>query len=145
MSKSVARARVGVIALALTVAAGCGDGDSPVAPPTAARFLIRACAASNSPGETFRIETNDPETIAQAQALVGRGSVKVLSGRLQADDGGFNAPWHWHLSPSTIEFVDATVEVCDGCPHDVEAQPDYWVHTVGSFCPWSTEVIARER
>lgn len=115
-------------------------------PETGALFVIRACASPDDPdGQTFHALIRDPAVIAQADDLVGAGQQQILSGTLLAEDGGFNAPWSWHLHPDTIGFSDFTIELCDGCPSFVEADLDYWLERVGTYCPWSTEVVERER
>lgn len=134
-----------VAALALLV--GCGD-DSPTQPPLppgAAIFAIRACRDATRPGEVFRVLLDDPALIAEATALVGAGEEKIVSGRVVRGDGAFNRGWSWHLDPDSVRFVDLTIEVCDGCPSYLEAHLDEWLEQVGQYCPWSTEVLARER
>lgn len=116
---------------------GCADAE--------AVFIIRACATVEDPaGQIFRVLIRDPETIAIADSLIGPGPQLIITGALRASDGGFNAPWSWHLDPNTIAFADLTIELCDGCPAFVEDDLDYWLTTVGQYCPWSTEVLARE-
>jgi hypothetical protein len=36
---------------------------------------------------------------------------------------------------------DVATEVCDGRPSDVQGDRDYWVNTVGRFCPWAAKVV----
>jgi len=116
---------------------GCFDG---------AVFLIRACAGGEVPdGQTFRVLIRDPDTIAVADDLVGAGHVQIVTGTVRAGDGGFNAPWSWHHEPDSVAFDDFTIELCDGCPMYVEEHLDEWLDSVGTYCPWSTEVLARER
>jgi hypothetical protein len=111
-----------------------------------ALFLIRACASPDDPdGQTFHILIRDPAVVAEAESLVGAGHQKIVSGPLRPGDGGFNSPWSWHLDPDAIGFADFTIELCDGCPEFVESDLDYWLGTVGQYCPWTTEVVARER
>ncbi len=86
----------------------------------------------------------DPRVIAEADDLVGNPNQKIVSGKLRPGDAGFNEPWSWHLDPDSIAFAEAAIELRDGCPSLVEANLDEWFR-VGLFCPWSTEVIARER
>lgn len=118
---------------------GCPD-------PSGALFTIRACASEENPeGQIFHALIRDPAVIAEAESLIGAGNQKILSGRLLAGDGGFNAPWSWHLDPDAIGFAEVTIELCDGCPAFVEEELDYWLNTVGTYCPWTTEVVARER
>lgn len=142
------RRRRALLACAVLLLAACGGGDrSPTSPGGGeAVFLLRACAGSGAGGETFRILTRDPAVIQEATALIGRGpGRRLVRGALRAGDGGFNAPWRWHLAPADVRFADLAVEVCDGCPHDIEGDLGYWLGNVGSYCPWSTEVLARER
>lgn len=131
-----------VAVAAVLTAAACGRS-SPT-DPGGQGAVFRILSSSES-GETFDVLIHDPQRIAEAQSLVGEGHVKIINGRLARGDGGFNAPWSWHMVPASIEFADVTIEVCDGRPSDVEADVDYWVDTVGRFCPWGTEVVARVR
>jgi len=62
-----------------------------------------------------------------------------------AGDGGFDWGWSRPSDPAEVAFADLAIEVCDGRPRDLEADLDDWLGTVGRFCPWSTEVLARER
>jgi hypothetical protein len=55
-------------------------------------------------------------------------------------DGGFNAPWSWHLDPLSIAVPDASIELCDGRPSMVQSDLDYWVDTVHTYCPWAARV-----
>lgn len=136
-----------VLSLALLLASACGSSpSSPSEPSPGAVFLIRACLGSeHAPdGELFRARILDRATIAEAERLVGAGEVKIIAGPLAAGDGGFNAPWSWHLDPAAVRFAENTIEVCDGCPSFIEADLQYWLETIGSYCPWSTEVISRQ-
>src|SRR5438445_4089189 len=145
---NLAQPIVGIALLILVAAAAesCTGTQAPSMPPTDALFVIRACRGSaHAPdGETFRALIHDPTVVAEADLLVGQGNRKIVTGKLARGDGGFNSPWSWHLDPSGLGFTEAALELCDGCPSFVEADLASWLH-VGQFCPWSTEVIARER
>ncbi len=121
----------------------CGSPDAPSRPE--AIFQIRACRGSRRApdGEVFRILLRDSETIAQARALVGAGNRRIVAGSLARGDGGFNAPWSWHFDPGTVRFPEAAIELCDGCPSDVETNGGTW--GLGTFCPWSSEIIAEQK
>lgn len=140
---------VALLAVAVAVAAqgGCGGGGTPVAPFGEAVYLLRVCEGSpHAPdGERFRVALRNPAEIARAEALRGRGPIGGVGGRLARGDGGFNAPWSWHLTPETTEFFEVSIEVCQGCPSFVEADLAYWVDTLGRYCPVGVEVVARER
>ena len=89
--------------------------------------------------ETYKIELDTPELVAHAQALLdGEQVAAIPNGKVVRDDAGVNAPWSWHIDPSTLEFADQTIEVCDGLPSYVEdgtVTSDY-------YCPWSAKLIA---
>lgn len=114
--------------------------------PDGAVFLIRACASVENPdGQYFRVLIREPSVIATAESLIGPGPQQIISSALIPGDGGFNAPWSWHLDPDSVAFADFAIELCDGCPMFVEEDLDYWLHDVGQYCPWSSEVLLRER
>ncbi len=131
-----------ICVLLLVSLAACSTSESE---PEGALFTVRACESSEAVpgGETFRIRIHDSEMIAEAERLVESDDQRVLNAPLRRGDGGFNAPWSWHMDPDEITFADLTVEVCDGCPHMIEEDLDYWIDTVGRYCPWSTDVIER--
>jgi hypothetical protein len=125
-------AGVGVLAVA------CEDEETPTPPPfsegVVATFLVT--------GESFSVWVTNDSTIEQLEALQeGTGSGfpngRLLSGPGQADH---NAPWGWHLDPDETEIVDVTIELCDGRPSFVQDDLDYWLNTVGRFCPWDAQL-----
>ena len=38
-------------------------------------------------------------------------------------------------------MAEVAVEVCDATPSYVEANQDYFVDVVGSYCPWSAQLV----
>jgi hypothetical protein len=70
------------------------------------------------------------------------GRVGVISGQLAAGDGGFNAPWSWHLVPSSVTAPDLAIELCDGRPSFVQNDLTYWMQSVKQFCPWGARVVS---
>src|SRR5262249_16846099 len=48
-----------------------------------------------------------------------------------------NVGWTWHLEDLT--FAEATIELCDGRPSDVEREGNRFGG--GTFCPWSAAVV----
>lgn len=133
-------------AAAVLLAAGLGatiQCGSPDAPSRAQSiFQVRACRGSRQrpDGEIFRVLLRDSTVIGQARALVGMR--RIVSGTLARGDGGFNMPWTWHLDPDTVRFPEAAIELCDGCPSDVEASGGTWGG--GTFCPWTAEILSEQ-
>lgn len=117
----------------------------------AASLLTASCSSSTAPtpafvefivdvaGERFVVRTADKETIRLAdENRLGR-SRRFPIGTLMPGSGGFNAPWTWHLDPSSVEFVEMAIEVCDGRPSYVEThQAEY-----PRYCPWGARVVGR--
>jgi hypothetical protein len=125
--------RLRSLVLLLTVAA-CGGDVASTRPTPAQEFVIEVA------GEQFRLRTTN---LAAATALDERrrtGVLGVVSGRIVRGDGGFNAPWSWHLDPLSIEVPQASIELCDGRPSMVQSDLDYWVDTVQRYCPWAARV-----
>ena len=128
------------LAIAALLLASCSSSDPD---PEGAQFTVRACQEAGMAGETFRVRIHDADVIEEAEQILASGEQRIITGPLRRGDGGINAPWSWHLDPDSIEFADLTIELCDGCPHMVEEDLDYWIDTVGRYCPWSTELVAR--
>ena len=123
------------IAAVLLIAATACDDDG-TGPEDTAEFVIEV------EGEEFRIRVTDEATIEDLEERRASGNEGVILGALVEGDGGYNAPWSWHLDPATIQVADAAIEVCDGRPSMVENDLDYWIDTVGTFCPWSAQVVS---
>jgi hypothetical protein len=94
-------------------------------------------------GSTFNAVVTDPESIARIEAAFpGDGQAGIPNGTLVPGDGDVNAPHAWHLVDVVV--VDITIELCDATATMVDEDLDYWLNTVGSFCPWTATVIATE-
>jgi hypothetical protein len=58
-----------------------------------------------------------------------------VTDKLARGDGGFNIPWPWHLEPDSVRMAEVSIELCDGRPSLIEEDLEYWIETVGSYCP----------
>jgi hypothetical protein len=116
---------------ACLLAAACGD--SATSPSPARTATIRVA------DETYRIALTTADQVAAAEAArAGRGP-RIPNGRLAAGTG-VNTGWSWQVVD--VEFADATIELCDGRPSDVEkAGPSYGG---GRYCPWGATITAIE-
>jgi glucose/arabinose dehydrogenase len=95
-------------------------------------------------GERFKAWVTNAQTVQQLFDLqAGKSSAHIPSGRIfaGAGRGGHNMSWTWHLDPVDIQMADAAIEVCDATPSYVEANRDYFVGTVGQYCPWSAQLV----
>lgn len=128
------RARGTWVAAAVVVFGGCDDATGPEG---AARFAIEVN------DERFVVQVETSAQIAEMEARLASGAEGVINGEIEAGDGGFNAPWSWHMVPSTVHTADMAMEVCDGWPGFVEEELEYWLGTVKRFCPWSAKVVER--
>lgn len=118
-----------ILAAALTAA--CGGGATTPSPARIATFRVV--------DETFRVALTTAEQVAAAEAARDGRGPKIPNGRIVAGTG-VNTGWSWHLVD--VEFADATIELCDGRPSDVErAGPSYGG---GRYCPWGATLTAIE-
>jgi len=120
-----------VVALGL-LAASCGS-DSPTSPSTMATVTLAVGS------ETFRVALTTPEQVAAARAAQAGGRARIPNGRIVAGTQ-VNTGWTWHLED--VAFAEATIELCDGRPSDVERQGPAFGG--GRFCPWRATVIRIE-
>lgn len=118
--------------LLLTLAAAACGGAGAVPSPTRTATIQVA-------DETLRIALTTADQVAAAEAAkAGRGP-RIPNGRIVAGTG-VNTGWSWHLVD--VEFADATIELCDGRPSDVEKEgPSYGG---GRYCPWGATITAIE-
>ena len=109
--------------------AGCSDG--PTTPSARALVIFQVA------GEQFRVQLNDADTIDAARRAQQGGSARIPSGRIVLGTRE-NAGWGWHLEE--VQFVEVTIELCDGRPSDVERGGLQFGG--GRFCPWSAAVLS---
>ena len=122
----------------------CG---APTATPEPSELSGGILATFQVVDEEFRVWVTNPDTIQQILDLQrGISSANIPNGRILRGPGqaDHNEPWSWHLDPEQIEMAEITVEVCDGAPSSVEEELDYFVETVGQYCPWSARLVAVE-
>jgi hypothetical protein len=110
--------------LAVTLT-GCTDS----AAPPSGRFAFREPLTS----DVVRLEVTNPTGLNQAQDLLGSGTTRWAMGTPRRGDGGFNAPWTWHLDPATISFAEFTIEACQTRAAAVAEDLDYWI-AFGQVC-----------
>jgi pimeloyl-ACP methyl ester carboxylesterase len=92
-------------------------------------------------GERFNVRVTDSEAIRLlVENYEGKNSMHVV-GKLARGDGGFNSPWPWHLEPDSVGMAEVSIELCDGRPSLIEEDLEYWIETVGSYCPWSSSIV----
>lgn len=121
----------GALLAAAAVAASCGS--SPQSPSKDPVALVRVAE------ETFRIRLDTPELQQAARAAQAGTGPKIPNGRI-VPGPDVNAGYSWHLEE--VSFADATIELCDGRPSDVEREGVRWGG--GRYCPWGARVVAIE-
>ncbi len=96
--------------------------------------------------ETFIIKLNDPERIDQAKAILNGMEKKAVhvTGVIVKTSASYNDSWRFHLEPDSIDFFEASTEVCDSSIQGVEDNLD---EVGGAFlpdnkwCPWNSRLI----
>ena len=95
--------------------------------------------------EEFVIKLTDPDRIAQARRIIaGEEPPLHVSGRIVRGRVRYNRPWHFRLAPSSIEFFELAVEVCDAGIAYVEEHR----RAIGTdflpgrqWCPWGSRLL----
>jgi hypothetical protein len=129
------RAAAAGLACGLALLAGCESSPTNKDQDDRDAFLVEVV------GEQFYVRATDPETVAALEARQKSGEVSVVLGEVKQGDGGFNAPWSWHLDPATVEVADAAMELCDGRPSMVQKNVGKWIAEARVYCPWSAKVV----
>lgn len=130
--------------LTLLLALGLAGCDTSDFSPEAV-YEVEIAPIGGDP-ERFLLGVATAEQIALADAALASRREGVIHGIVVRGDGGFNTSYSWHLGPESVTFPDLAMEVCDGRPRsDVESDIDYWVETIGVYCPWGARVVRRVR
>ena len=108
----------------------CG-GSSATSPSPSVIVTLRVAG-----GETFRVHLTSSEQVNAARRAQAGGPARIPNGRL-APGTDVNTGWSWHLVD--VEFVESTIELCDGRPSDVERAGVAFGG--GRFCPWTATII----
>jgi hypothetical protein len=87
--------------------------------------------------ETFRVRLTTDAAIDAAMKAQAGGAAQIPNGRI-ASGTDVNAGWSWHLVD--VEFAEATIELCDGRPSDVERGGTAFGG--GRYCPWSARITS---
>lgn len=126
----------------MAILAGCASAKDQ---PGTAFFKV----AGATEADAFVIAPSDPAMIAQARAMIsGEAPSQHVTGLVVAEAAPYNAPWSFHLDPSSISFFEMSIEVCDAATSYVEA---HLAEVGGAFlpdrrwCPWSSRVIEEVR
>jgi hypothetical protein len=122
-----------VMAMVATGLAHCGDTSNDPS-PAHVDFLV----AVND--QVFTLRLTDPDAIAAAQANFRGQNTQFPIGPFREGNGGFNAPWSWHIDPAGAQMTEIAIEVCDGEPNYVEAHVQDYLQ-VGSYCPWGGRIV----
>lgn len=128
------------------IAIGCSDesGPGPGGNEPDSLVAFRLSIRHDPTGtEDFIAATSDSAVIetARAQLALPAGERTLhIHGPIAKGDGGHNLTWGWHFTPGQWDLVQLSMELCDGNPSAVEAQIDYWVDTIGVFCPWNSYI-----
>lgn len=106
---------------------------SSTGPDVSGRYAFQ----EESHAEGVRLVIQNRDGRLEADSLFQSGEARWVSGILRRGDGGFNAPWDWHLDPATISFDQVTIEACQTWPSAVEPDLEYWIG-FGRVCFWGT-------
>jgi hypothetical protein len=92
--------------------------------------------------QTLSVWSTDDAFIDEAVDLLARGEQRIPNFGTLVEGSDCDPQWTWHPAADDMSFADFTIELCDGCPADIEADQPYWFDTVGQYCPWSARVTA---
>jgi uncharacterized protein (TIGR03437 family) len=96
--------------------------------------------------ETFVIRLTEIQKIRHARDLISRrrSDLPHVIGTIVKSPVSYNPPWSYHLDPSTINFFDSAIEVCDGAIQYIEDHLDEVGGALlpgNTWCPWGSRLI----
>lgn len=124
---------------------GCNDDSDAGGPPDESTFLFKM-HGDVSGEQDFHAVTGDANVIAavrgQLELPENERTLFIIGPIERGDGGGQNPPWNWHFVAGEWELAEVAIELCDGNAVLVSQDVDYWVDTVGQFCPWGSYAAA---
>ena len=153
--KSINKSRIILLLLAWTVfAVACDDGGGGSdAPQRYTRIVNFRMVGDSTRLQDFVTVTNDIDladlAMAELQLPFSERTLFPI-GPIDRGDGDHNFHsaeqpdfiWNWHFLPEDWTLTDAANPLCDGNAVIVEQAIDYWVDTVGQFCPSGARVFS---
>ncbi len=135
-------------------AVACDDGGGgSIAPPLYPGIVAFRMVGDSTGDQDFVAVTNDIDladlAMAELQLPFSERTLFPI-GPIDRGDGGHNFhqsdqpifEWNWHFLPEDWTLTDAANPLCDGNAVIVEQAIDYWVDTVGQFCPSGARVVS---
>ena len=99
---------------------------------------------ATTPVRHFRALLTRPAAIASALDGWARHTTPTIPmGELRCRAPvGWNCGWRWHQDPSSVEIVEAAIELCDGAPPITDADCDALsAFADGLWCPWMAQLV----
>jgi hypothetical protein len=127
--------RRAILLLGLAMVVACDSAPSGASGRSLISFSL--CGGT----QALTIFATNPDFIDEARRVAGADKSRIPVFDL-LDGAGPDPQWTWHVNEATPTFADTAIELCDGCPRDVEGDKAYWLQTVKRFCPWSAAVSA---
>lgn len=120
------------------------DAHDKVKANEAAYFQVEDASDSLKP---FLIKIVDPAKIEHARKILsGDEKCKIhLSGLIVKETISYNTDWSFHIDPTSIDFFQVAIELCDATMEFIEANlNDIGGSTLPNnhWCPWSSKLIA---
>jgi len=119
-----------------------GGGNSSYAPYFGTVRFSMVGDATGAQG--FVAVTNDHDltnlAIAEMQLPLPERTLFPI-GAIDRGNDGHNLHWNWHFPRDEWTLTDSANSLCDGNAVIVEQAVDYWVDTVGQFCPAGARVV----
>jgi hypothetical protein len=132
------RARMTAILSALAMSIAMAVSAAPAAAaPAGGEYVAKLRVGGAGNAEYFRIHLVEAADITAAFASLDNQSNQFPNGLIVRTGPEVNVGYSWHIDPDDVEFVDFTIEVCDGLPSDVESG----ALTSDRYCPWSARVV----
>ena len=126
-------------------AVACDDGGGNRDLPAVYFGLVTFSMVDDVTGEqNFVALTTDFDLVQLARAesqlpMAERTLFPV--GPLDRGDDSYNLNWSWHFQRDEWNLTDSADPSCDGNAVIVEQAVDYWVDTVGQFCPAGARIV----
>ena len=104
-------------------------------------FAVKGCSVNEGQFVAMTSESSVIQAAREQLQLPENQRFLHIHGAIERGNAGHNLDWNWHFVPEQWVLAEISMELCDGMPHMVETNIEYWVDTIGQFCPWRSYLV----
>lgn len=91
----------------------------------------------------FVIKIQGRQAVRDARRIIRTKRPVFMMGQVVAAPASYNRKWRFHVEPSSIQFIELAMEVCDANPRFIQenlSRIGDGILPNGIWCPWASKL-----